>query len=127
MVYTKTSDKSVATIKAKLAEKAKAEGFGVLKLYNFKEILQEKGFPIGEDITVFELCNPAAAQEALRTHPEVSVYLPCRVSLYTQAGKTVISTIGIEDILNSFSVDDTFRAYMEETFNRLKKLIAHLQ
>ena len=127
MIYTQTSDKNITTIQTELEEKAKAEGFGILHQYNFKEILQKKGYPITGDITVFELCNPTAAQEALQTYPEISVYLPCRISLYTQEGRTVISTIGIEDIINSFHVNDTFRNYMKDTFTRLKKVIERLK
>ena len=56
-------------------------------------MLQEKGFPIQQKITVFELCNPAGAQTVLQSHPEISVYLPCRVSIYEKDEQTVLSTI----------------------------------
>jgi len=86
--------------------------------------LKEKGHPIQRDITVFELCNPIAAQEALSTHPEVSVYLPCRISIYEKDGNTVLSTIGIEDMLKNFDIDDEFKSHMNGVFDKLKKLLA---
>ncbi len=126
MIYSKKSENSIEMIQNQIAEKAKKEGFGVLKQYNFKNILKEKGFAIENDITVFELCNPQAAQEALTAHPEVSVYLPCRISLYQQGTTTVISTIGLEDIIRGFSVDEKFKSYMQETFLKLQRVIDSL-
>lgn len=121
MLYTVISNMDTDTIKREMATKAKEVGFGVLKEYNFKKLLKEKGFPIENNITVFELCNPVAAQAALDTHPEVSVYLPCRISLY---GKVILSTISIDEMLNNFDIDDEFKNHMSIIFNKLKKLIA---
>jgi len=123
MIYSQETNKSILTIKEDIATKAKEQGFGILKEYSFKSLLKEKGFPIEKDITVFELCDPVAAQVALSMHPEISVYLPCRLSLYQDNGKTVLSTIGIEDILSALEVDDSFKEHMDEIFSRLKALI----
>ncbi|HQS67686.1 MAG TPA: DUF302 domain-containing protein [Sulfuricurvum sp.] len=123
MLYTITSQESIAIIKEEMGSKAKEVGFGILKEYSFKEILQEKGYPIERDIFVFELCNPVAAQAALKTHPEVSVYLPCRISLYERDGATVLSTIGIDEILDSFDLDSEFKSHMKNIFSNLKKLL----
>ena len=127
MIYTKESKKSVKTISSQVEESAKEHGFGILKIYDFKKILKEKGFPIEKNITVFELCNPQAAQKALNLHPEISVYLPCRISIYQKESKTIISTINIEEIMGSFAIDDTFKEYMENVFNRLKNLMDSLK
>ncbi|WP_373035710.1 DUF302 domain-containing protein [Sulfurimonas sp.] len=127
MLYTIESKSSLATVKQEMESKAKEIGFGVLKEYNFKEILKEKGFPIEKEITVFEICNPVAAQEALSMHPEISAYLPCRISVYEKDGKTILSTIAIEDMLNSFELDSSFKNHMNNIFNNLKKLISSWQ
>jgi uncharacterized protein (DUF302 family) len=127
MLYTITIDKNINIVKSEIQEKAQEVGFGVLKEYEFQQILQTKGHPIDKDITVFELCNPVAAQAALTSHPEISVYLPCRVSIYENEGKTIISTIGLEDILNSFELEDEFKAHMSTIFDKLKKLITSLE
>lgn len=127
MLYTITTDKSLDEIKNSMETKAKEVGFGVLKEYKFQEILQSKGHPIDRDITVYELCNPVAAQAALTIHPEMSVYLPCRISLYEVDSKTTISTIGLEDILYSFELEDAFKEHMKDIFDKLKKLIRSLE
>jgi uncharacterized protein (DUF302 family) len=127
MIYKKQTQHTIGKIQEMLPIAAKEEGFGVLKQYHFKDILQEKGFPIDEDITVFELCNPSAAQEALSSHPEVAVFLPCRIALYKEQSNIMISTIGIEEMIQGFELDDTFKAYMEETYSRLIALIERLR
>ena len=123
MIYKVQTTYSIEKVKEELEEKAKDVGFGVLKSYAFKEILESKGFPIEKDITVFELCNPAAAQQALVQIPEISVYLPCRLSLYEENGTTTLATIGIEDILNAVEVDDYFNSSMTALFENLKTLM----
>ena len=123
MIYKHEATCEIAMIKDEMSLKAKEHGFGVLKEYSFKELLKEKGFPIEKDITVYELCNPSGAQAALSSHPEISVFLPCRISLYEDNGKTVISTIGMEDMLNNFDIDDVLKNRLTELFSKLKALI----
>ena len=106
-----------------MVEKAKEVGFGVLKEYPFKDILQEKGHPIERHITVYELCNPAAANKVLSKHPEFSIYLPCRISLYEEDGQASISTIGIDEMMQNFDLDDGLKNHMNEVFETLKKII----
>ncbi len=127
MLYTVTTKSSIKSIKNEIADRAKEQGFGVLKEYHFIEILKEKGFPIEKDITVFEVCNPMAAQNILSIHPEVSVFLPCRISLYEEDGKTIISTIGIDSILNNFELDEDIRSYMYGIFEKTKNILKNWQ
>ena len=123
MVYSVTTSTDINTVKQELEAKAKEVSFGLLNTYEFKRILAEKGFPIEKDITVFELCNPAGAQQALEYLPEISVYLPCRISVYENAGVTTLSTIGIEEIVNTFDVDERFQSYMTILFENLKQVM----
>jgi len=123
MIYTITTPASIEKVKQELEGKAKSVGFGVLHSYAFKKILESKGFPIEKDITVFELCNPPGAQQALSEIAEISVYLPCRLSVYKEDGNTTLSTIGVEDILNAVEVDERFQAYMTILFENLKRVM----
>ena len=123
MVYTVTTSTDIETVKQEIETKAKEVGFGLLNTYAFKRILEEKGYPIEKDITVFELCNPAGAQQALTYLSEISVYLPCRISVYEDKGITTLSTIGIEDIVNNFDTDARFRSYMTILFENLKQVM----
>jgi len=123
MIYKTTTQYPLATVKSQLEEHAKTVGFGVLGMYEFKKILKDKGYEIERDITVYELCNPVAAQSALDTLPEISVYLPCRLSVYEEEGKTVLATIGIEDMLGTVDVDDDFKKHMSEIFDKVRALM----
>ena len=123
MIYKTETTYPLETVKAQLEEKAKQLGFGILGSYKFKKLLKERGFEITRDVTVYELCNPAAAHKALSTLPEISVYLPCKLSLYTQNGVTVLATIGIEDMLNAVDVDDALKAHLQEIFDNIRALM----
>ena len=123
MIYTTQTTYPLETVKAQLAEKAKQLGFSILGSYEFKKILKEKGFEITKDITVYELCNPVAAHTALNTLPEISVYLPCRLSVYHENGMTVLATIGIEDILDAENIDGKLKEHMLEIFNNIRALM----
>ncbi len=123
MIYKIQIAYPLETVKAQLKEKAKLFGFGILGSYEFKKILKEKGFDITHDITVFELCNPTAAYSALNTLPEISVYLPCRLSIYYENGVTVLATIGIEDILKATNINGELKKHMQEIFNKIRVLM----
>lgn len=123
MVYKTQTTLPLETLKAEMEAKAKEYGFGILGSYDFKQILKNKGFEIQKDITVYEICNPAAAADALNSTSEISVYLPCRLSVYEENGVTVLATIGVEDMLNSIDVDEEFARHMLVIFNKIRALM----
>jgi len=123
MIYKIEVNTKKEMIEQEIEAKAKEVGFGVLNSYNFTKILESKGFPIEKEITVFELCNPQGAHDALSNIAEISVYLPCRLSLYEENGKTILATIGFEDILNAVEVDEEFKGFMGGLFKNLQKLM----
>ena len=123
MIYKIETNTTKKTIENEIEAKAKELGFGVLNSYNFTKILESKGFPIEQEITVFELCNPQGAHDALTNIAEISVYLPCRLSVYEESGKTILATIGFEDILNAVKVDENFKVFMSALFENLQKLM----
>jgi len=123
MIYKTQTKWPLNVVKTQLEEKAKQLGFGLLNSYEFKKLLLEKGFEIEKDITVFELCNPAGAQAALNSFSDISVYLPCRLSVYEENGMTTLATIGIEDMLQAVEVDEDFRKHMNEIFQNIRALM----
>ena len=123
MVYKVQTTYDIETVKQELEEKAKIVGFSVLNRYPFKEILETKGFPIKKDITLFEICNPLAAQQALTEMNDISVYMPCRISVYEENGSTILSTMGFEDLMNGVEVDDNFKVSMATMYEKIKTLM----
>ncbi len=123
MIYKIQTNTPLQVVKAQLEENAKVMGFGVLGSHDFKKILKNKGFELETEVTVYEICNPPAAHMALSAITDISVYLPCRISIYEENGTTVLATIGMEDIMNSVDVDDTFKEHMSKIFNNLRALM----
>jgi len=72
---------------------------------------------------VFELCNPPGAQQALSSIAAISVYLPCRISVYEEEGVSKLSTIGFEEILGAAESDEEFKAFMSILFENLKRVM----
>ncbi len=123
MIYTVKTTANVATVKNELEAKAKKLSFGVLHIYDFKQILQGKGFPIEREVTLFEICNPSAAQQLLSPAPDISVYLPCRISVYEDNGQTILATIGVEEMLTSGHLDEKLKTHMLSIFETLKDIM----
>ncbi|KYJ85943.1 DUF302 domain-containing protein [Sulfurovum riftiae] len=123
MIYKVETTKDIETVKSEIEEKAKAVGFGLLQTYEFKKILHDKGYPIEKDITVFELCNPPGAQQALTHIAEISAYLPCRISVYRENHVTKLATIGLDEILSAMDVNTEFKSYMTILFTNLKQVM----
>ena len=127
MIYTLKSSTDIAQIAQKIETEAKHYGFGLLHHYGFKEILKTKGFPIEREVTVFELCNPAGAQKVLDAVLAISVYLPCRISLYTEGDKTVLATINFDTIIDGLEIEKDFKQFLYALFSDMKKLMGALK
>ena len=123
MIYKTTSEKSLQEVKQTLETQAKKHAFGVLHHYEFKKILENKGFPIEQDITVYELCNPKAAHAVLSEIAEASVFLPCRISLYEENGKTVLATINLEGFINGLNASDALDKHLRQVYKDFISLL----
>jgi uncharacterized protein (DUF302 family) len=83
----KRFDEAVKTVE----EKALAKGFGVLHTHDVSATLAAKGFHRGP-LKIIEICNARYASQALEKDVRVALMLPCPISVYTEGGKTFIST-----------------------------------
>ncbi|BAF69249.1 DUF302 domain-containing protein [Nitratiruptor sp. SB155-2] len=124
MIYKTTTKTLIDKVKEELPDKAKTFGFGILGSYDFQQILKKKGYDLKTQITVYELCNPPAAFQALTTINEISVFLPCRLSIYKENEETVLATIGIENILEAVQADEVLKKHMNEIFSNLRSLMS---
>ena len=123
MIYKITTDTPLETVKEEMIAHAKEAGFGVLGTYEFQKILESKGLALNKEITGYELCNPKAAQEAMNELPEISVYLPCRISVYEENGKTVLSTVNINDIMHSIDASEDFKEHMNSVYAKFVSIM----
>jgi uncharacterized protein (DUF302 family) len=90
--YTVTTAKSVDEAALAIERKSAEKGFRVLHTHDVAATLAEKGFP-REPLKIVEICNARAASEVLKKDIKMSLMLPCPISVYTQGGKTLISTL----------------------------------
>ena len=112
MIFEVESKKSIDQIDAALREAAGRHKFGVLSVINLQEKMQEKGLNYDSACLVYEVCNPHQAKRALEAHGAVSAALPCRISVYGDAGGNKIATIlptGMMKVFGTSAVDDVAR------------------
>lgn len=105
MYYIVESEKSFEQASADLDRAVRAHNFGVLHVHDLGNTLRGKGVPFDEQCRVFEVCNPGQAGKVLSTDMRLNMALPCRISVYTEAGKTMIGLIRPVDMLSSLSPD----------------------
>ncbi len=103
MIYVRDTDKSVEDATAAVLASVQRHGFGVLHSYDFRATLRAKGFELPNECRVLEVCNPRQASEILRNDMRVNMALPCRISVYEDAGQTRIGMIPPTDILGLIS------------------------
>jgi len=84
----KSFSEAVAAVEAKTAEK----GFRVLHVHDVQATLAEKGFQ-REPLVIIEVCNAKFAHQVLSKDMKVSLFLPCKINVFTQGGKTHLSAL----------------------------------
>ncbi|MDB4438087.1 DUF302 domain-containing protein [bacterium] len=92
MRYVVDSDKSPDQALADLHDAVKNHGFGVFHSYDLKQTLASKGFDLPEACHILEIYNPQQAANVLSEDMGMNIALPCRVSVYSESGKTKIAT-----------------------------------
>lgn len=88
--YTLETDRSIEEAISELEKQLKEEQFGVLWTFDIKEKLEEKGFQLDEEYKVLEVCNPKEAERVLKEEKMMGYFLPCKIVVYKEAGKTKI-------------------------------------
>lgn len=88
--YTVETEKSIEDAIASLEVSLKEEKFGILWQFDIKDKLQEKGLEFNQQYRVLEVCNPHEAQRVLLENQLVGYFLPCKIVVYEDNGKTMI-------------------------------------
>jgi RNA polymerase-binding protein DksA len=105
MYYILASSKTVAEAARDLTAAVQAHGFGVLHVHDLAATLAGKGYPLGAQCQVFEVCNPQHAARVLARDMRVNMALPCRISVFEENGVTKIGTILPTETLIMLSPD----------------------
>ena len=105
MYYLVETDKSFDQASADLDSAVKRHGFGVLHVHDLGTTLRSKGIAFDEQCKDFEVCNPGQAAKVLSTDMRLNMALPCRISVFTEKGKTKIGLIKPVQMLSALSQD----------------------
>jgi uncharacterized protein (DUF302 family) len=105
MYYIVETGKSFDRASADLESAVKRHDFGVLHIHDLGTTLRSKGIAFDEQCKVFEICNPGQAAKILSIDMRLNMALPCRVSVFTQRGKTKIGLIRPVQMLSTLSED----------------------
>lgn len=105
MYYIVDTGKSFDQASTDLELAVKRLGFGVLHVHDLGATLRSKGIEFAEQCKVFEVCNPAQAAKVLAIDMRLNMALPCRISVFTEKGKTRIGLIKPAEMLSALSQD----------------------
>ncbi|MEJ2705417.1 MAG: DUF302 domain-containing protein [Sedimentisphaerales bacterium] len=93
MLYVKEVPGNVDDIVAKIKQAARDNDFGVLDVLDLKQKMSSKGVELAPEYRIVEVCNPHRTKDVLENNMAISTALPCRISVYEEAGKVKIATI----------------------------------
>ena len=115
----KTPDQAVTDLK----DCVKKHGFGVLHTYDLKETLASKGFDLPDACHILDVCNPQQAINVLSEDMGINVALPCRVSVYSEAGKTKLAMARPTKLLAALSDSTELALIAKDVEEKLKAMI----
>ncbi|MGC2048817.1 MAG: DUF302 domain-containing protein [Gallionella sp.] len=123
MYYIVESNKTFEQASTDLEAAVKRNEFGVLHIHDLGNTLRGKGIAFTEQCKVFEVCNPGQASKVLSTDMNLNMALPCRISVYTEQGKTKIGMIKPVPMLTALSKDATLVKVAQEVEAKTRKMI----
>ena len=123
MYYVVKTEKSFDQATADLDAAVSRHGFGVLHIHDLGSTLRGKGVAFDEQCKIFEICNPMQAAKVLSTDMRLNMVLPCRISVFTEGGKTRIGMIRPAEMLSSLSQDPVLSKVAEEVEAKTTQMI----
>jgi uncharacterized protein (DUF302 family) len=105
MYYVVETGKTFERAAADLEVAVKRQGFSVLHVHDLGGTLRGKGIAFAQQCKVFEICNAGQAAKVLATDMRLNMALPCRISVFTDQGRTCIGLIRPVPLLAALSPD----------------------
>ena len=97
--------------------------FGVIETIDLKEKLNAKGVEFAHGCTVLEVCNPQRAKVALDEDMSLATALPCRIAVYEQDDRTVVSMMRPSVLLELFEKGEGIATLASEVEQDLVAMI----
>jgi RNA polymerase-binding transcription factor DksA len=92
-------------------------------VYDLKETLTKKGYPLAPQCRIFDVCNPEQASRVLQRDIRVNMALPCRISVFEDQGATKIGAMLPAEILRSLSHDRELAEVAETVQTTIKAIV----
>ena len=86
--------------------RSKAHQFGVLGVIDLQAKMEEKGVAFANAWLIYDVCNPQRAKEVLEKDMSISTALPCRITVYEDAGKVKVATLLPTQVMTMLTVKD---------------------
>lgn len=121
--YIVESNKTFAQATDDLAAAVAMRQFGVLHVHDLGATLRGKGIPYAGECKVLEVCQPRQASAVLATDVRLNMALPCRISVWTEAGATRIGMIEPAEMLTGLSQEPSLARIAREVGASLREAI----
>jgi len=121
--YIVETDKSFARAAADLEAAVTNRGFGVLHVHDLGATLRAKGIAFEPECKIFEVCNPAQAAKVLSADMRLNMALPCRISVFSEMGRTKIGLIKPVQMLSALSKDPALVQVAKEVEERTIQMV----
>lgn len=118
-----TSNQSIDKIARQVQSECENHKFALLQSYTYHEIVESKGFPIKRKVYVYDICQAKTASLMLTDNPEFSIFMPCTLALYEEAGKTVISTMNMDIMLKAVQSNPVLFTEATSLFSSFKSMM----
>ena len=105
MQYMEVSNKSVQEVVDCLKEVCAKYKFGVQHIHNVNETLKSKGIDLGNECQIVDICNPIVAKKFLSEDMSLSIIMPCKISVYSQDGETIIAMNSLVQLVDDINPD----------------------
>lgn len=116
-----TFEKTLDRVRKALQE----EGFGVQAEINISNALREKlGVEVPRQL-ILGACNPQLAYQAMQAEPEITLLLPCNVTLRQDADRVEVAVIDAGKMMQ-FVGNPELRPIAEEVKRRLQSVLARI-
>ena len=90
--YTRSVARPYQEVLAAVKEAAKSHGFRVSNVHDIATSLRKDGIE-REPYATVEVCNSKLAAQVLRAEPRLGAVMPCRIAVYQNGDKTVVTMI----------------------------------
>jgi uncharacterized protein (DUF302 family) len=120
--YTVETTNGLEETVEKLRENLMEGKFGVLWEFDIKDKLEEKGLEFDQPYKVLEVCNPHEAKKMLEINKMVGYFMPCKIVVYSDQGKTKIGMPKLTSLVELLN-DDKLNVVALDIERRLVSVI----